>query len=59
MAANNFNLGLRTYYFSLSVLAWFINPWLFMLMVTGVVFILYRREFNSSTLRQLVISRME
>ncbi|MDO6562116.1 DUF599 family protein [Amphritea sp. 1_MG-2023] len=59
MAANNFNLGLRTYYFSLSVLAWFINPWLFMLMATGVVVILYRREFNSSTLHQLVISRME
>ncbi|WP_428034418.1 DUF599 domain-containing protein [Amphritea sp.] len=59
MAANNFNLGLRTYYFSLSVLAWFINPWLFMLMASGVVIILYRREFNSSTLRQLVISRMD
>ena len=59
MAANNFNLGLRTYYFSLSVLAWFITPWLFMLLTTGVVIILYRREFNSSTLRQLVISQTD
>ncbi len=59
MAANNFNLGLRTYYFSLSVLAWFITPWLFMLLTSGVVIILYRREFNSSTLRQLIISRTD
>lgn len=59
MAANNFNLGLRTYYFSLSVLAWFVNPWFFIAMASGVVLILYRREFNSSTLRQLVISRTE
>ena len=40
MAANNFNLGLRTYYFSLSVLAWFITPWLFMLLTSGGVIIL-------------------
>ncbi len=59
MAANNFNLGLRTYYFSLSVLGWFINPWLFIVLTSGVVVILYRREFNSSTLRQLVISRTD
>lgn len=59
MAANNFNLGLRTYYFSMAVLGWFINPWLFMALTAGVVFILYRREFKSSTLRQLVISKTD
>ncbi|GGK60047.1 DUF599 domain-containing protein [Amphritea balenae] len=59
MAANNFNLGLRTYYFSLAVLGWFVNPWVFMGLTAGVVFILYRREFKSSTLRQLVISNTD
>jgi len=59
MAANNFNLGLRTFYFSMAVLGWFVNPWLFMALTAGVVFILYRREFKSSTLQQLVISHTE
>lgn len=56
MAANNFNSGLRTYYFSLAILGWFINPLLFMALAAGVVFVLYRREFKSSTLRTLMMS---
>jgi uncharacterized membrane protein len=53
MAANNFNVGLRTYYFSISILTWFINPWLFMACSTFIVFILFRREFKSTTLKIL------
>tara|TARA_B100001063_G_C16703434_1_gene523878 strand:+ start:537 stop:1262 length:726 start_codon:yes stop_codon:yes gene_type:complete len=53
MAANNFNIGLRTYYFSISMLTWFIHPVLFMLSSTLIVFILFRREFKSSTLKIL------
>ncbi|PIE25042.1 MAG: hypothetical protein CSA60_01670 [Neptuniibacter caesariensis] len=56
MAANNFNIGLRTYYFCLAILGWFINPWLFMVLSAGVAFVLYRREFKSSTLRTLMMS---
>ncbi|EAR61933.1 DUF599 domain-containing protein [Neptuniibacter caesariensis] len=56
MAANNFNIGLRTYYFCLAILGWFINPWLFMVLSGGVVFVLYRREFKSSTLKTLMMS---
>ncbi|WP_286237636.1 DUF599 domain-containing protein [Neptuniibacter halophilus] len=59
MAANNFNHGLRTYYFSIAVLTWFINPWFFMAMSGVVVFILYRREFKSSTLTTLMMSNGE
>ncbi len=59
LAANNFNQGLRTYYFSLAVIGWFINPWLFMALSTGIVWVLYRREFKSRTLEELVISRSE
>lgn len=56
MAANNFNTGLRTYYFSLAVLSWLINPWLFMAVSTVVVYVLYQREFTSPTLKTLMMS---
>ncbi|MBR9884461.1 MAG: DUF599 family protein [Oceanospirillales bacterium] len=56
MAANNFNVGLRTYYFSLAVLSWLINPWLFMAMSAGIVYVLYQREFTSPTLKTLLMS---
>lgn len=54
MAANNFNMGLRTYYFSLALLGWVLNPWVLILMSTGVVYVLYQREFRSSTLQTLL-----
>ncbi len=56
MAANNFNVGLRTYYFSLAVLCWLINPWLFMLVSACIVYVLYHREFTSPTLKTLMMS---
>lgn len=49
-AAHSFNLGLRSYYFGLAVLSWFINPWLFIGITGWVVFVLYRREFKSEVL---------
>lgn len=59
LAANNFNEGLRTYSFSMAVLGWFVNDWLFALLVTGVLLVLYRREFKSRTLHELLVSRPE
>lgn len=56
MAANQFNLGLRSYYFGLATLAWFINPWFYMLATAGVVVVLYRREFHSDVLGVMVYS---
>lgn len=53
-AGGNFNNGLRTFYFSLAVLGWFINAWVFMFLTTLVVPILYRREFASDTLKALL-----
>ncbi|MGB1239121.1 MAG: DUF599 domain-containing protein [Pseudomonadales bacterium] len=55
-AAGNFNIGLRSYYFSISVLAWFISPVLFMLCSSFVALILYRREFRSATLDNLMMN---
>lgn len=54
LAANQFNQGLRAYYYGLATLAWLINPWLFILATTGVVLVLYRREFHSDALDVMV-----
>jgi uncharacterized membrane protein len=53
LAAHTYNYGLRAYYFSLSVLAWFVNVWLFIAASTLVVVVLYLREFHSRPLREL------
>lgn len=57
MAANQFNLGLRAYYFGLATLGWFINPWFFMLLTAGVVVVLYHREFHSDVLKVMVYTQ--
>ena len=59
MAANQFNFGLRSYYFGMTMLAWFVSPWLFMLMSSGVVFVLYRREFHSDVLQVMVYTQTD
>lgn len=56
MAAHQFNQGLRSYYFGLAMLAWFINPWIFMLVTAGVVGVLYQREFHSDVLKVMVFT---
>jgi uncharacterized membrane protein len=53
-AGDNFNNGLRTYYFGLAALAWFLHPLLFAFTTALVVVILYLREFRSPTLETLV-----
>jgi uncharacterized membrane protein len=57
LAANQFNLGLRAYYFGMAMLAWFINPWFFMPVTAGVVLILYHREFHSDVLSVMVLTQ--
>lgn len=57
LAANQFNYGLRVYYFGLALLAWFVHPLAFILATTGVVTVLFRREFHSKTLKALTAGR--
>jgi uncharacterized membrane protein len=52
-AADNFNYGLRAYYFGLAALTWFLNSWIFLMTTTWVLAILYWREFHSTALRTL------
>jgi uncharacterized membrane protein len=53
-AAKHFNNGLRAYYFGLAALAWFIHPYIFMAATAWVVFVTYRREYRSGTLKNLI-----
>ena len=53
LAAENFNHGLRAFYFALAALTWFLHPWLVVATSALVVYILYRREFHSETLYAL------
>ncbi|MER2492550.1 DUF599 domain-containing protein [Catenovulum sediminis] len=52
-AGHNFNSGMRSYYFALSVVGWFIHPLLFLALTVVVVRILYIREFTSRSLKTL------
>lgn len=47
LSGKHMNRGLRTYYFALGAIAWFVNPWFFIVATSCVVWIIYRREFNS------------
>ena len=52
-----FNLGLRTFYYALAIIAWFIHPLLFMVMSALVVYVLYRREFRSDAMKTLNLGK--
>jgi uncharacterized membrane protein len=52
-AAETFNDGLRAYYFSFALLAWFISPAAMVGATLIVVAILYSREFRSDVLQVL------
>lgn len=53
MAGQSYNKGIRAYYFSIPLLAWFIDPLLFLAVTLVVAFVIYRREFSSPMLRSL------
>jgi uncharacterized membrane protein len=53
LAAECFNDGLRAYYMAFAVVSWFISPWAMIIVATGVIFVLYRREFRSQVLQAL------
>ena len=53
-AGSNFNHGLRSYYFAVAALGWFLHPWLMMVATVWVIYVLHHREFRSNTLHALV-----
>ncbi len=54
LAAKHFNHGMRSYYFGMAALSWFIHPVALIPAVLIVVLVLYRREFRSRTLKAIV-----
>ncbi|GAA6168286.1 DUF599 domain-containing protein [Sessilibacter corallicola] len=53
-ASHSYNFGLRAFYFSMACLGWFIHPIVFVIAVAVVVWVLYQREFQSSTMKALL-----
>ena len=53
LAGESYNNGIRAYYFSIPLMAWFINPLLFLLTTMIVTIVMYRREFHSPMLDAL------
>ncbi|WP_231732043.1 DUF599 domain-containing protein [Rheinheimera sp. EpRS3] len=52
-AGHSFNYGLRSIYFSLSALTWFIDPIMFMVASVVVMMVMKHREFHSKVLKAL------
>jgi uncharacterized membrane protein len=50
LAAEAFNDGLRAYFMAFAVVVWLASPLAFAVATAGVVWVLYRREFNSDVL---------
>ncbi len=53
LAGDSYNNGIRAYYFSIALMAWFIDAWMFLAVTLIVSFVLYQREFGSPMLRSL------
>jgi uncharacterized membrane protein len=53
LAAETFNDGLRAIYFGFAALLWFLSPLAMLLGTSGVIWVLYRREFHSDILAVL------
>ncbi len=58
LAGESYNNGIRAYYFSIPLMAWFIDPLLFLSATLAVTIVLYRREFYSSILIALMAVRI-
>ena len=56
-AAHSYNYGLRSYYFSMAALCWFLHPIVFILASIIVVNILYNREFKSKSVRAIILGQ--
>lgn len=53
LAGESYNNGIRAYYFSIPLMAWFIDPLLCIGTTLIITIVMYRREFRSPMLRAL------
>jgi uncharacterized membrane protein len=52
-AVGSFTAGLRGYYFAFAALAWFIQPWVFIVVTTGMLGVLFNRQMRSPSFRAI------
>ena len=50
-AGNEFNRGIRAYYYGIAALTWFIHPIAFIASTLFITFIIYQRDYHSKALR--------
>lgn len=50
-AGKHFNRGLRSLFFALALIGWFVSPWVLIATTTLVTIILHRRQFSSEPLK--------
>ena len=48
LGARHFTTGINAYFFALAAIAWFINPWAFIIATLWVALVMYRRTFRSN-----------
>ena len=53
LAADEFNRGIRSYYFGFAALGWFLHVLVFMALTLLILAVLWRRDFRSKTARAL------
>ncbi len=53
LAGDEFNRGIRAYYFGFAVLGWFLHPGLFAALTIAILAVLWRRDFHSHTLHAM------
>jgi uncharacterized membrane protein len=53
LAGDEFNRGIRAYYFGFAALGWFVHPGLFVALTIVILLVLWRRDFHSKTLRAI------
>ena len=53
LAGDEFNGGIRAYYFGFAALAWFVSAWVFIVVTIVILAVMYRRDFRSKTLEAL------
>ena len=53
LAGDEFNRGIRAYYFGFAILGWFVHPTLFIALTLTILAVLWRRDFHSHTLRAM------
>lgn len=54
-AGSHFAKGQRAFLFALAYLGWFVNAWIFILATTGVVWVMWRRQFASDIRAVLLV----